>query len=34
MIIGKNKQKGKNPRADPKKWPWIQRYQKSIKIRK
>ena len=32
MIIGKNKQKGKNPRADPKKWPWIQRYQKSIKV--
>ncbi len=32
MTIGKNKQKCKNPRADPKKWPWLQRYQKSIKV--
>lgn len=32
MIIGKNKQKCKNPRADPKKWPWLQKYQKSLKV--
>lgn len=38
MKRGKNKQKCKNPRADPKKqsdpqkWPWLSRYQKSIKV--
>lgn len=32
MTRGKNKQKGKNPRADPERWPWLTRYQKSIKV--